>query len=103
MTILQGVSNEGTLLTLGHYEGLDFAYSVTISSEPLPPQRRIGYFWVYAFLREAPFTSYMLERGAVYAPGVYVEFPKRFIGLNFALRADTIFDESGLPYIISLI
>lgn len=103
MTTVSGVSNIGTPVLVSASPPVSLALSIAITSQPLPPQRRVGYFWLYTFLNASPFQCYMVGRGAVYAPGIFEEFKRETLPANWSLRVDVVFDEAGLNYTIVLI
>lgn len=103
MTLVSGVSNVGTPVLISAFPPVTVALSVAITGEPLPPQRRVGYFWLYVFFNASPFQCYLVNRGAVYAPGTYVETELRSLPADWSTRADVVFDEANLDYTIVLI
>lgn len=103
MATQSGTSISGVPFSITAGQPLSFAFSVAITSAPLPPQVRVGYFWLYAYIPSPPFQCFMIKRGAIYQPGILEDFPQRFVTSAYALRADIVFDESGLSYTVVLI
>lgn len=103
MTVLSGVSNVGTPVLISANPPVVVALSVAITNQTLPPQRRVGYFWLYVFLNAAPFQCYMIDRGSVYAPGTFVEKKLTTLPADWSARADVVFDYPSLNYTIVLI
>jgi hypothetical protein len=103
MAASTGVSVIGGVVLLAAPPPLVKTLSVAITSQPVPPQRRVGYFYVYAFIGVSPFQCFILKGDAVYAPGIYEDFPANLIDNSYNLRVDIKFEVGNLNCTVVLI
>ena len=77
--------------------------SILIASQPLPPQRRMGYFWLYCFEDVAPRQHYVMESGIIYAPGVWIPIRIPPFSPNYLYRLDVSWNLAGFPWTATII
>lgn len=103
MASVSGVSVSGVLVTALATPPLSLSMAIAITSARLPPQKRIGYYWVYLYVIASPNQHYLVQRGAVYSPGVYSDLVAKIATGAYGLRLDTLFDYPGFSYICTVL
>jgi hypothetical protein len=76
--------------------------SLKFPAHPLPPDDRVGYFYVYLYLSTAPFQCYLVYRGAIYQPGVYILIPQLQATGNWFYRVDFHWDVPNLGWSLTV-
>lgn len=72
--------------------------ALEITSQPLPPARRVGYFYLYQYLPSGSFQCQMVERGIIYAPGIKHKFLPPAPSSSYVYRWDAVWDVGGLNW-----
>jgi len=95
-----GTSVREQLIVVGGDFNIPPYATISTGGAAQPPQRRVGYFWLFVFEDFGDYRCYLAKRGAVYAPGTWVSYADVVKPSGYALRLDIVFDESGLQYTI---
>lgn len=72
--------------------------SIIIPSQPLPPIRRLGYFYLYQYLNASPFQCLLVEEGLFRAPGLYQRIELPVYGANVFFRLDMVWSLPGIGW-----
>lgn len=98
MTTTTGTSTAApqTLLTNATLNAALF--NIEMYDTPLPPFRRVGYYYLYFFLTTSPNQCYLQDSGLVYAPGILRRVPVPITAANTAQRLDVVWNVSGLRW-----
>lgn len=102
MAVITGVSSVGVVVATSQAPPLNFVVSIAITNQPLPPQKRIGYYWLYVFQNAAPNQCFLIDRAPIYKPGIYKEVKLVNVSSAFSLLIQAVFDEPGNSYVIQI-
>lgn len=72
--------------------------SIAITSQPLPPVRRLGYWWLYQYRNVEPFQCYVVEEGVLRAPGTYIPIRLAPFASDWYFRLDAEWKVPGLTF-----
>jgi len=73
-------------------------YSVAITSQPLPPIRRVGYFYLYQYRNATPFQCFIVDDGRIRAPGLWRRIAVPLFAADYRYRLDVIWEVPGLNW-----
>jgi hypothetical protein len=76
--------------------------SIAISSNPIPPALRLGYYWLYAVTPASPNQSFILLRGVLSAPGIWENWLPNAVSSTYLFRVDVDWDVSGKNWTVSV-
>jgi len=98
-----GISAVGNATLLNNVIVFSRQMSIAITNQRLPPQRRMGYFWLYSFENVAPSQHYVMESGIIYAPGVWIPIRIAPFSPNYLYRLDVTWNLAGFPWTATII
>lgn len=90
-TLINVSSAPSTVITIG------------ITNQPLPPIRRVGYFYVYQYRNVTPFQCYVVLKGVVSAPGLWQRIPIPLFASDYLYRVDVVWNEPSIPWTVNVI
>lgn len=103
MTTVSGVSEVGYQSLMFTPTPTQYAISITFPGQPLPPPKRVGYFYVWLFEPSPTNQCQLLASGALYKPGIYRGITDAKLYPPFFVRLDAYFDVGGLGYQATII
>lgn len=103
MAVVSGISSAGVRVIVNQASPFQKAFQVIFPGSPIPPFERLGYFWLARYENASPFQTVLLDRGAIYRPGIYSDIRVQFLSTTQSLRLECIFDFSDLAYTITLV
>ncbi len=77
--------------------------SVIMTGQPLPPVRRVGYFWLYTYSTVSPQYHAVVEKGIVDAPGVWLNIRVAPFDSTYRYRLDVAWKVPGLAWLATII
>jgi hypothetical protein len=101
MPTASGTSSLGLQRLIAVAAPIPLTYSIAITSQPLPPRRRVGFLYVFTYLNASPFQSYVIDTGIMYAPGIYHKIEVPSAGANFGYIVEVYWDVNGLAWTIN--
>lgn len=72
--------------------------SVAITSSPVPPVKRYGYFYLYQYKNAAPFQSFVVEEGLMRAPGLFIPIRLSLVDATYNYRLDVVWNVVGVTW-----
>lgn len=103
MPSASGLSIVGRQTLLNNAAVVSKQLSVAISNQQLPPQRRLGFFYLYSFENIAPRQHYVMESGILYAPGVWIPIRIGPFSSSYLYRIDVVWNLAGFPWTATII
>jgi len=98
MGVQSGVSSVGQqTVNLSAGTGLT-ALSIGITSQRLPPIRRVGYFYLYQYQLALPNQCYVVDDGLMRAPGEWLKISVPLFSSAWGYRCDVIWTVNGLAW-----
>ena len=95
MATVSGTSVLGTQNLLNTSVAPSKLMSIAFTSQPLPPARRLGYFYLYQFKSEPPFQCYIVEHGLLRAPGELIPIRLALLDATWVWRLDATWNLQG--------
>lgn len=100
MPTVSGTSVAGLQRLLGSAALLPGVYNLQITSQPLPPRRRVGYLYFFTYLNSGTFQTFLVDDCPVYAPGLYRKIQVPSAGAGFGHIVEVYWDIPGLNWTI---
>jgi hypothetical protein len=103
MAVTSGTSVLGLQTLNGTENPTGTTWSLAMTGTPLPPAKRLGYFYVYTYNNVSPFQCYIIDRGPVYAPGLYRSFSVPRVASTWRYRWDVVWDVPGKTWTLAVV
>jgi hypothetical protein len=73
-------------------------WSLTLGSTPAGNPTRYGYYYLFQYSTTTPFQRYLMDAGAIYAPGMLKKIPSPLLGSGYNYFLQAYWDYSGLVW-----
>lgn len=98
-----GISIVGRQTLLNNAAVVSRQLSIQITNQPSPPQRRLGFFYLYVFENVDPRQHYVMESGIVYAPGIWIPIRIPPFTPSYLYRLEVSWNLAGFPWTATII